>query len=671
MTGVQTCALPIWEAFARVKGGERDCGVPGGPALREQPANSWVLRKAPASYDDLSAQDLTYESALAYEPVTGKVVQWGAHGRRADAPQTGRTWVYDVDSNNWDRPTPRQEPPGICLTRGIAADAARGLVVSPVSGAGSHGWVSYLRRNASNSIPWVYDARKEQWYPMRPIKNPGMQNMVASCYDAGNDAIVIHGGSPRIYDTHANEWTSMKPQGPRPQSHSEQPGAFDPVTGRFIVVADADDKGRGRTWAYDLRKDAWADLRPANPPPDVRVPMVYDSANDVMLLFQSVAGRMAVWVYHLRENRWEEMPPASPAPSYHDVDAAYDPEANVAVISGGWEWGRSGEITIRETWTYRYRPAPESDPKKLGAPRALRAEVGADGKVSLSWSAPKGAAPAGYVIYRGEGGHPWTADFAKLGAAPVTETAFTDGAKLDAGKRYYYRVTAVGGDGREGPPSLLARSQPLPVREVDASRGADGSVGLSWAPSASPGVVGYNVYRAACEKVDMWHERFEPAGKTGDFVKVNPEPVTGTAFTDRPGGDAPAGLASESSWAPFFVYVVRAVNALGQESGPSPATASIPAPPGPAVAVPLEDGRVLVTAGGERAAPVRGRQLYRMDSYKGEWIYRSCGAPSPGAVFVDAQRWPRGDRCAYFVIAVDELGQLGVPSTEAWARNAP
>ncbi|HOX07300.1 MAG TPA: HEAT repeat domain-containing protein [Planctomycetota bacterium] len=662
----------VREAFGRVRGTERDCGIPGGPGLREQPSNSWVLRKAPASYDDLSAQDLTYESAVAYEPVTGRVVQWGAHGRRADSPQTGRTWVYDTGASEWHRPLAKQEPPGICLTRGIAADANRGLVISPVSGTGSHGWVSFLRRNASNSIPWVYDAKKEQWYPMRPVKNPGPHGMVASCFDPAGDAAIFLGNSPRVYDAHANEWTSMKPQGAKPGSHNEQPGAYDPVTGRFIVVSDGDEKGRGRTWAYDLRADRWTELKPASPPPNVTQPMVYDSANDVMLLFNPVAGRTEVWAYLLRENRWELAPPAWPAPSYHNSDAAYDPVHNVTVLTGGWEWGRSGEITIRETWTYRYRPATASDPKKPGAPRDVRLELGADGKVGLAWTAPAGVAPAGYVVYRGTGEHPWTAAFEKITAAPLKEAGFSETLKPEAGKLIHYRVAAVGADGQEGPPSLIVRTQPLPVREVAAARNADGTVSLSWAPSASAGVSGYNVYRAAGPKLDLWSQRFEPGEKPGEFAKVNAEIVTGTTFTDRPAGEPPAAAGvSESTWAPFLVYIVRAVNSLGQESGPSPATLSIPAPPGPVVAVPLEDGRVLVTAGAEGTAPVRGRQLYRMDSYKGDWLHRSAGSPAPATVFVDGQKWPRGDRRCYFVIAVDELGQLGVPSSEAWARNAP
>jgi hypothetical protein len=629
-----------------------------------------VLRKAPHDYSDLSVQDLTYESAMAYEPVSGKVVQWGAHGRRADSPQTGRTWMYSAGANEWHRPAPRQEPPGICLTRGIAADPVRGLVISPVSGAGGHGWVMSLRKNASYSVPWVFDSRKEQWYPMRPVKNPGAQGMVASCFDLRNDVMLIHSSSPRVYDAHANEWAATKPPEPRPQARSEQPGAYDPVTERFIVVADSDERGRAKTWAYDLRKDQWTELKPENPPPVMTVPMVYDAANDVMLAFRPVPGRIAVHVLHLRENRWEEAPAIYPAPSYHNIDAAYDPVDNVTVITGGWEWGQSGETTVRETWTYRYRPAPAADPKRLGAPQALRLDLTADGRLTLTWQPPAaGAVPAGYHVYRGAGEPPWTVKLERLTADPLKVATFIEAGKLDAREQLCYQVRAVGADGKAGPASNLARSRPAPVREVCAARRADGRVELAWAPSAGPGVAGYNVYRAPGEATDLWRKPFDLGPKVGKLEKLNAEPIKEAAFVDRPGDEVkPVG---ETAWAPFQVYVVRAVNVLGQEGGPSPATLSIPAAPGPVLAIPTEDGRWLVTSGVEGAASVRGRHLYRMDAFKADWVYRSRGAPSPGTVFVDDQKCLRGDRCAYFVIAVDELGQLGIPSSQAWGRNMP
>jgi len=257
----------VKEAFEKVKGSERDCGVPGGASIWEQADNSWVLRKYYRTYDDTTLPNLTYESTISYDPRSRRMIQWGAHGRRADAPQTGMTWVLDPRTQRWVRPAPREEPPGTCCNRDIVTDPARSLVISPKSGMGGHGWVMSLRKYAARSVPWVYDVRKGQWYPMRPVANPGSHGMVATCYDARCDAIIVHGARERIYDTHANTWTTMRPPEPRPHEHSQQPSAYDPATGRFIMVADADGRGRGRTWAYDLAKNRWTCLLYTSPSP--------------------------------------------------------------------------------------------------------------------------------------------------------------------------------------------------------------------------------------------------------------------------------------------------------------------------------------------------------------------------------------------------------------------
>jgi HEAT repeat protein len=650
-------------AFENLAGRAGDCGIPGGETLLAQKGNSWVLRKYYHEYDDETLPNLTYESTVAYVPGTKSLVQWGAHGRRADAPQTGMTWEFRPRTNTWIRPIPRQEPPGTCLNRDIVTDANRSMVVSPKSGMGGHGWVMNLRKYASKSVPWVYDAKKHQWYPMRAAKNPGSHGMVAAVYDRRQDVVIVHGGRERVYDVHRNEWTTMHPPAPRPGEKSEQPGAYDPVTARFIMVADKDAKGRGRTWAYDLAANRWTELKPSNPPPHGRVPMVYDSANDVMLMFMPATSRTRVWVYHLRQNKWEEAPEVYPSPSYHCSDASYDPVNNVSWLIGGWEWGHSGAVTTRETWSYRYKPGATAVSEIPG--KAIFAIRDSDGKQTaiLSWKAPAKVPGQGYNVYRGEGLKPWTASWTRLTAAPIRETSFSETASLEVGQRYYYRVTAVSKD-RESRPSLIARVSPPPVRRMFVSRGVAGQVRLNWIPVS--GATGYNIYRAAGSSADLWRKAYKYRDIAKSLKKLNPVPVKAAEFIDKPGDKL--GSASESTWAPIQVYVVRAVNALGFESGPGPATLSLPTAPGPVLVARLSDGRRMVLCPREGIA-MRGRHLFRMDVYKGDLIFRAAGAPESRSVFFDSQRWPIGHRRQYFVVDVDEAGQLGVPSSPAWDQT--
>ncbi|MFO7899775.1 MAG: HEAT repeat domain-containing protein, partial [Planctomycetota bacterium] len=527
----------VAEALRSVRGTARDCGVPDGPPVVDQPANSFALRQFRLDYDDLRLPNLSYESGLCFDPKRGQVVQWGSHGRRYDTPQTALTWLYDVGSNTWRRPASRQAPPGICMTNGIAFDTSRGLAITTKSptGKGGHGYVMYLRKFAAFSVPWVFDAAEEEWYPMRPPDHPGPSGHLH--FDRRNDVMLCLKSGLKVYDPHANEWTALDPPGPAPGGANA--AAYDPVGGRLILASGVDAHGRARTWAYDLGENRWAELAAKDPPPDLgSARMVYDAANDVMLAFLPGGDLVRVFAYHPRENRWEALRPKGPAPSYSLFDAAYDPARNVTVICGGEEYSVSGAPTIRETWTYRYRPVDEGRPSR---DLALELDLGDDGSVSLSWSALDGV--DGYEVHRGSGEHPWTAEFEKLDGSPLDGTAFTDPGPADGG-RLYYRVTALAG-GDEVAASNVVRTQPAPVREVFAARGADGTVALRWQPSAGPGVVGYNLYAAPVEPVDLWDTHFDPNEHAGEFEKLNDAPLEAPEFEDE---SAPVEPGTDATW---------------------------------------------------------------------------------------------------------------------------
>ncbi|MFC1855760.1 Ig-like domain-containing protein [Thermodesulfobacteriota bacterium] len=70
-----------------------------------------------------------------------------------------------------------------------------------------------------------------------------------------------------------------------------------------------------------------------------------------------------------------------------------------------------------------------------------------DGKILISWGAPKAVTPLGYYVYRraGEG----AAEFIKLNSALLTAVEYSD-ADIIADSTYYYSVTAILPDGKEG-----------------------------------------------------------------------------------------------------------------------------------------------------------------------------------------------------------------------------
>ena len=667
----------VQKLFATLAGTPRDAGVidPNQPSVRGQPAHSFVLRRWASSLEDRDMCNITYESSLTYDSDRGRVVLWGAHGRRADAPQTGQTWFYGTAGNSWKRlMTSREWPNATCCIWSTAYDPARRVVVLPLSGRGGHGWVNSLRANMQYSIPWVLDTRTDQWYPAKPLRHKGGLNMVSNSFSPQCGLTACWYGRISAYDAHANEWWTMASSRGGPGKVSNGDGAFDPKTGRYLVV------GATSTWAFDPAADTWTDLKPAggNGPPNCQ--LVYDSANHVLLVFKPQRGvGITVHVYHIDQNRWERLPAVHPSPHYGTFAVAYDARSNVTVIGGGWESGRSGETTVRETWTYRYKPAT-ARPPALGRPRAAAVVTSPGGKARLTWLPPKAGKAAGYRIYRGPGRRAWKVTWQRVAQVKAKDARYDDSG-LDPGTPLFYRVTAVDASGKEGPASYPARTEPPAPRWTAAVLTADG-VRLEWSPCPGKDVVGYHVYRAPLAARSYWSGAFNPMtllaksepGKPpvdpySSFRRLTAQPVKGAEWTD--GTATVTGAASEITWPGSYVYVVRAVNAWGLEGGRGPATLALPDAPGPVRVIPWLDGRRLVFWLPCRAEQVRGYYVMRMDDWHGKYVFRWHASPLVGYGFYDRRDFPTADRRRYYVSGVDAIGAVGIPSSGAWSHGFP
>jgi hypothetical protein len=116
-----------------------------------------------------------------------------------------------------------------------------------------------------------------------------------------------------------------------------------------------------------------------------------------------------------------------------------------------------------------------------------------------------------------------------------------------------------------------------------------------------------------------------------------------------------------------FAYRIRAVNAAGLTSGPSPAFFTIPSSPQHLFS--REDGttcRLKWAANPEKS--IVGYRVYRMD---GRWdrdpVSRLTSDALADTSYADASAANRSRR--YYVVAVDALGQEGFPSSPVWFQR--
>ena len=137
-----------------------------------------------------------------------------------------------------------------------------------------------------------------------------------------------------------------------------------------------------------------------------------------------------------------------------------------------FEFGAEYTYTVRALTGVRGRVIESADSQPVviktidtfapAAPTAITI-ASAAGTVSLFWPANSEADVAGYNVYRADAADAPPDRWVKLNAAlvPHPPTSFTDN-RVEVGKRYYYRITAVDRFGNESPRSEATSEQVNP-----------------------------------------------------------------------------------------------------------------------------------------------------------------------------------------------------------------
>jgi hypothetical protein len=509
------------------------------------------------------------------------------------------------------------------------------------------------------------------------------------------------GDGTHVFDPYTNTWHTLTPK-PRPAPRSGGNMAYDPVAKKHILFGTqfTDDP---HTWAYDLRTNTWTDLKPpAMPPTDRNDPVLaYDAhSGKVIAVVRAIdagdakevaRGHTETWAYDTAANTWTRLnPPREPdgwANRRRVMVAA--PELGALVMEVYLNPTDRSKDADREQQMWTYRAAAGKPP----APRP-HAEVRLDARKEgphLQWGLVEGAKE--YVVYRGTGPTPWAAKYDEVGRVAGTTSAV--GQPAPRGTVAYYRVKAVMADGTDGGTSPVVRAQPRTVEDVRVWVTATNKVVVSW-PAGPGDATGFHVERAPVEvfsddqiirlKKDT-PPLAEPAvgavRRIGKFERLTMAPIPALEFTDTPDLSKPLPVDGDLAYAhrfrddqldltgkscryAVFAYRVRAVNDLGVESGPSAWVLTIP--PTVEHVFAKEDGATchLKWAAVPGAA---GYRVYRMEGPKlngpGQKVTRLTAEPVAGTTFTDPAATKETKR--YWVVAVDALGQEGIPSAPVWS----
>ncbi|MHB1035846.1 MAG: hypothetical protein ACYC35_26970 [Pirellulales bacterium] len=679
-----SCGRGLWRLLAIASG-----LVWSGTALAAStdwaahPENVWVQQ---SPRDDAPSPRYLYEGSGAWDGVDGKFIRWGGHD---GIPQGFQLFLWDLQTGKWQQRFPNTSPPGACCVDGANVfDLANRCFVRFPGASMNHGHQWFRKVQLKNSHAWLYDPATNTWTNMRPApyRQPekysrevlGSLN-AGGTYDENHEVAISFGGQGTaggmnnlfVYDAYANQLERLDAANP-PSPRDGMGVCYDTKNDCLVTFGSqyADDE---RTWIYRYDANRWEalDLRPA-PPGKKRgtystIPkMAFDSANGVclcMVWLEDQGGMLQTWILDLAQRKWTRMsPPNEPGPTGSRArNLGYDRALNLFFLEGVDPKGQA------HLWTYRYRKAPAEE---IAPPVNLVAATDA-GAVRLTWTAAAGAKE--YRVYRAELEKPWKTRFAKLAAAAHTSYEDRDQA---AGRVYVYTVRAVADDGRESRPSLQARTQPRVVGTPVVSVLAANKVEVTWPETAAKDIAGYNVYRGVVAVDTNTTSRGAWGANDPDYPepvvdrvrditelkKLNDAPLAACRFLDT-GVDLnrKPPQSADYRWA-VHAYIVRAVNRLGTQSGPSPYALTIPAEPQNVLA--REDGRAAVLKWDpSREQGIAGYRVYRIDSKAVTRLGQDLLKETTLAI-------PDAGHARYAVVAIDALGQEGQPSSPAWCGQS-
>ena len=688
------------------------------PSVVPQELLTWTkrspLKDAPPS------PGLSYETSLGYDPIAKRVIRWGGHaqgGVKGSGEQISETWTLDPATMTWELQQPGRSPPASCCVQQNVFDTHQNRFLRFKAAGGNHGWQWFREIYLNNTSVWNYDLATNAWRDMRPLPEPTPSLLHCASWDSDHDVAVVFGGEGSrdgtvVYDPYTNTWTRMQPKNePTLGSKESRSGgnmAYDAARKLHILFGSQfnDDP---HTWAYDVRKNEWFDMKPATMPPTNRndAVLAYDPVNKVVVAVvraaEGVDGKDVVkahletWAYDAGKNTWTKLDAKTQPDGVGGRSRVmtFVPDQNLFLIDSYIRPTEEGpKIREHQIWTLRYA---ENKPSTAPLPpSAGKLSTGMDWS-RLEWQPSASPNVANYVIHHGEGAMPWQVEWKK--AAELNQSATSRG-ELDLKPKiiYHQAVKAVDDKGAESAP-LRLRSQPRVVEDAVVSVISPKEVRLTWQPPVGAGdIVGYRVERAPVEvfsedeilrlKKDTPPLDLPSVGaikQIGAFVRLGDKATVAPTWTDTSVDlNKPAVIVGDPlkqhrfpvsqldpDGKPYrfgvYAYRIRSVNSLNVESGPSPYFLTIPSAPQKLFSKEAGPACHLKWAPNPEQG-IKGYRVYWMKGPRpegpGQKVHRLTPDPVAETTFVDNEAGMEVRR--YWVVAVDALGQEGIPSSPTW-----
>jgi hypothetical protein len=215
------------------------------------------------------------------------------------------------------------------------------------------------------------------WVQFKPEHSPAARSGAQMAYDEARKEAILFGGvnadQQLLGDTwtfNGVDWVEQHPQ-TSPPARTQASMSYDPVQGVTVLFGGLADTGGmywealGDTWIWDGKE--WEQVFPlVSPQPRFIANMVYDRANEALLLFSgAVGGGFLVDTWLWDGDTWNDQHPLHQPNGRGDFGMTYDESIGKVILFGGQSFAY---VDRTETWGWdgqdwsllpTYRTPPE------------------------------------------------------------------------------------------------------------------------------------------------------------------------------------------------------------------------------------------------------------------------------------------------------------------------
>jgi cysteine-rich repeat protein len=267
-----------------------------------------------------SATVITYDHALAWDPISERVILAG--GR--DSGGNAHPWSFAWNGSTWTRVA---DSPRLRAGYALATDVTSRRIVA------------FGGETSNPTLKTTNEWNGAAWLDVTPPTHAKSARQVA--VDTHRGVAVMYDDDGNTWEFNGWSWKALSPAA-SPPARASAASTYDAARREVLVFGGGDDSAQLQdTWAFD--GTTWRQVATAGPSPRRGASMAYDAARMQVVLHGGKGGVGATeladtWLWN--GTAWQEAP-ASATPdtlgAYFDEAIAYDPIRQQVVLFGGYK----------------------------------------------------------------------------------------------------------------------------------------------------------------------------------------------------------------------------------------------------------------------------------------------------------------------------------------------